>query len=189
MLRSDALEILQDMVKESTLVKHHLACEAIMIALCKKLNPKADDILINKWGTVGLLHDADYELTKNDPDKHTLVLEEKIGKQLDREVLYAIKAHNFAHTVTNPKSLMDWSMYTCDELSGLIVASALVHPDRRLSNVDVAFIMNRFNDKTFAKGASRAQIRLCESKLNIPLEEFIGIALSAMTNISSQLNL
>lgn len=189
MLRSDALEILEDMVKNRTLVKHHLACEAIMIALCKKLNPKADDILINKWGIVGLLHDADYELTKNNPEKHTLVLEEKIGKQLDKDVIYAIKAHNFAHTGFAPKSLMDWGMYTCDELSGLIAASALVHPDRRLSNVDVGFIMNRFNEKKFAEGASRAQIKMCEEKLKIPLSEFIAIALSAMTNISSQLNL
>lgn len=189
MLRSDALEILNSLVKNQNLIKHHAACEAIMIALCKKLDPKADDILINKWGTVGLLHDADYELTKNNPEKHTLVLEEKIGKQLDRDVMYAIKAHNFAYSEAEPKSLMDWSMYACDELSGLIIASALIHPDKRLSNIDVTFVLNRFNDKTFAKGASRAQIRLCESRLNIPLEEFIKICLTSMQNISSALNL
>lgn len=189
MIRADAYETLTTFIKNPNLIKHHLACEAIMIALCKKLNPKADDILINKWGNVGLLHDADYELTKENPEKHTLVLEEKIGKQLDRDVMYAIKAHNFAHTGVDPKSLMDWSMYACDELSGLIIASALVHPDKRLSNIDVAFILNRFNDKTFAKGASRAQIKLCESKLHIPLEEFIKICLNSMQNISSALNL
>ena len=189
MIRPEAWETLNSFIKNTNLIKHHLACEAIMIALCKRLNPKADDILINKWGTVGLLHDADYEITKENPDKHTIVLEEKIGKQLDRDVLYAIKAHNFAYTGSAPKSLMDWSMYTCDELSGLIIASALIHPDRRLSNIDVSFILNRFNDKTFAQGASRAQIKMCEEKLKIPLNEFIGIALSAMTNISSQLNL
>ena len=189
MLRSDALEILEEMVKNRNLVKHHLACEAIMIALCRKLDPKADDILINKWGTVGLLHDADYELTKDNPKKHTLVLEQNIGKQLDQDVLYAIKAHNFAYTGSPPRSLMDWSMYACDELSGLIIASALIHPDRRLSNIDVSFILNRFNDKTFAQGASRAQIKLCESKLHIPLGEFIRICLNSMQNISSALNL
>ncbi len=189
MLRSDALEILKTFVKNPNLIKHHLACEAIMGLLCKTLNPRADENLISKWRLVGLLHDADYELTKDTPEKHTLVLEEKIGKQLDRDVMYAIKAHNFAHTGTNPESLMDWSMYTCDELSGLIVASALIHPDRRLSNIDVNFILNRFNDKTFAKGASRAQIKLCESKLHIPLEQFIKICLISMQSISSELNL
>lgn len=189
MLRSDALEILNSLVKNQNLIRHHFACEAIMIALCKKLNPKADDVLINKWGNVGLLHDADYELTKDNPEKHTLILEEKIGKQLDREVMHAIKAHNFAYTRSAPKSSMDWSIYTCDELSGLIVASVLIHPDRRLSKIDVSFIMNRFLDKTFAKGASRAQIKLCETKLNIPLEEFIKICLLSMQNISSALNL
>ena len=160
-----------------------------MGSLCRTLNPRADENLISKWRLVGLLHDADYELTKDNPEKHTLVLEEKIGKQLDRDVIYAIKAHNFVHTGINPESLMDWSMYACDELSGLIIASALIHPDKRLSNIDVSFIMNRFNDKTFAKGASRAQIKLCEEKLNIPLEEFIKICLISMQSISSELNL
>ena len=189
MLRSDALEILKTFVKNPNLIKHHLACEAIMGSLCRTLNPRADENLISKWRLVGLLHDADYELTKDNPEKHTLVLEEKIGKQLDRDVIYAIKAHNFVHTGINPESLMDWSMYACDELSGLIIASALIHPDKRLSNIDVSFIMNRFNDKTFAKGASRAQIKLCEEKLNIPLEEFIKICLISMQSISSELNL
>lgn len=189
MLRSDALGILNSLVKNQNLIRHHLACEAIMGSLCKSLDPKANDSLVSKWRLVGLLHDADYEITKENPEKHTLVLEEKIGKQLDRDVMYAIKAHNFAHTGVDPKSLMDWAMYACDELSGLITASALVHPDRRLSNIDVTFIINRFNDKTFAKGASRAQIKLCESKLHIPLEQFIKICLISMQNISSELNL
>lgn len=189
MLRSDALEILKGFIKNPNLIKHHLACEAIMGSLCRILNPQADENLISKWRLVGLLHDADYELTKDNPEKHTLVLEEKIGKQLDRDVMYAIKAHNFAYSGAEPKSLMDWSMYACDELSGLIIASALIHPDKRLSNIDVTFILNRFNDKTFAKGASRAQIRLCESRLNIPLEEFIKICLTSMQNISRELNL
>lgn len=188
MTRQEAYETLTNLISNPNLIKHHLACEAIMIALCRRFNPNADEILLNKWGTVGLLHDADYELTKENPAKHTLVLEQKIGNQLDQDVMYAIKAHNFAKTKVEPKSLMDWSMYCCDELSGLIIAAALVHPDKKISSLDVDFIMKRFNEKSFAKGADRDQIKTCEAKLNIPLNEFVAIALSSMQKISDDLN-
>lgn len=160
-----------------------------MIALCRRLVPNADEVTLNKWGTVGLLHDADYEQTRNDPDKHTLVLERELGDQLDGDVMYAIKAHNYTHTGTLPQSLMDWSMYTCDELSGLIVAATLVHPDKKLTSLDVDFVMKRFDDSSFAKGANREQIKTCETKLGIPLREFVQIALSSMQSISQELNL
>lgn len=189
MLRTEAYKTLTTFIKNPNLVKHHLACEAIMVTLCKKFNPKADEILLNKWGQVGLLHDADYELTKGDPAKHTLVLEEKIGDQLDNDVLYAIKAHNYLNNGSVPQSPMDWSMYCCDELSGLIIAAALVHPDRKLDSLNLDFVQKRFNDGSFAKGASRDQIKMCEEKLGIPLAEFIQISLSSMQSISGELNL
>lgn len=160
-----------------------------MIALCKKLVPNADEITVNKWGTVGLLHDADYEQTKDTPEKHTLVLEQELGDKLDGDVLYAIKSHNFLHNGVIPQSKMDWAMYACDELSGLIIAATLIHPDKKLASIDEAFIMKRFNDSSFAKGADREQIKTCETKLDIPLEEFIQIALSAMQGVANELNL
>jgi predicted hydrolase (HD superfamily) len=160
-----------------------------MLALCKRLVPTPDEITLNKWGTVGLLHDADYEQTKDTPEKHTLLLEQELGDKLDGDVVYAIKSHNFLHNGVAPQSIMDWSIYACDELSGLIIAATLVHPDKRLSSVDASFIMNRFQDPSFAKGADRDQIRTCETKLNIPLSEFIQMALFAMQGISAELNL
>ncbi len=189
MTRQEAYDALTDLIKNPNLIKHHLACEAIMIALCKKLVPTADEITVSKWGIVGLLHDADYEQTKDTPEKHTLVLEQELGDKLDGDVLYAIKSHNFLHNGVVPQSLMDWAMYACDELSGLIIAAALVHPDKRLSSLNVEFTMNRFNDSSFAKGADREQIKTCEIKLGIPLEEFIKITLLAMQGISTELNL
>ncbi len=189
MTRPDAYQTLTSFITNPNLIKHHLACEAIMLSLCKKLNLNPDEILLNKWGTVGLLHDADYELTKDDPAEHTLVLEQKIGNQLDQDVMYAIKAHNWEKTKVEPKSLMDWSMYCCDELSGLIIAATLVHPDKKLASLNVDFILNRFNEKGFAQGANRQQIKMCEKELKIPLPEFVQIALSAMQKISQELNL
>lgn len=189
MTRQDAYQTLTGFIKNPNLIKHHLACEAIMLSLCKKLNLNPDEILLNKWGTVGLLHDVDYELTKDDPSKHTIVLEQRIGNLLDSDVMYAIKAHNFAKTGVTPKSQMDWSMYCCDELSGLIIAAALIHPDKKLSSVTADFIMKRFNEKGFAQGADRNQIMMCEKELKIPLPQFIQIALVAMQKIAPDLNL
>lgn len=160
-----------------------------MEALCKELNPRADQNLIDKWKLVGLLHDADYEITKQEPNRHTLVLEEKIGNLLPPDVMYAIKAHNYKMTGATPKSLMDWSIVSCDELSGLIIAAALVHPDKKLSSLTTDFILKRFNQKDFAKGADRDQIRACEANLHIPLPQFVELSLAAMQKISPYLGL
>ncbi len=189
MTRPEAFEALKSLITNTNLIKHHLACEAIMLSLCKRLVPQADEITLGKWGITGLLHDADYELTKDNPKIHTLVLEERLGDNLDQDIIHAIKAHNFQNTGVEPTTIMDWSLYCCDELSGLIIATALIHPDKKLSALDTKFIMKRFNEKNFAMGASREQIQLCEEKLGIPLEEFIGISLLAMQGISDELNL
>lgn len=189
MTRPDALDTLKTYISNPNLIKHMLACEAIMIALCKRLNPNADEIMINKWGTTGLLHDVDYELTKDNPDKHGLMAEEKLKDKLDADVIYAIKAHNYSKTGATPKSLMDWSIYACDELSGLIIAATLIHPDKKLASVDANFVLNRFNEPNFANGADRTQIKSCETSLKIPLPEFTKIALTAMQKIAPDLNL
>ena len=191
MTREEAYKTLIKLIKDQNLIKHHLACEAVMKALYEKLvsssvqNPQDKE----KWGLVGLLHDADYSLTRNHPEKHTLVLEEKIGNKLPIDVMYAIKSHNLAYSKALPKSAMDWSIYCADELTGIIIAAALIHPEKKLSAVTTEFIINRFNEPSFAKGANRNQILACENKLRIPIGDFIEISLKAMQLISNELDL
>ena len=189
MTRNEAYKTLQSLIKNENLIKHHLACEAAMKALYKKLNNSPDPREQEQWGIVGLLHDADYELSKNHPERHTLILEEKIGDKLNAALMYAIKSHNWQNNGVEPKTQLDWSIYCCDELTGLIIAATLVHPDKKLSSLNVDFIMNRFNENSFAKGANRDQIKFCYEKLGIPLEEFIQIVLTAMQQISQELGL
>jgi len=189
MTQAEAYQKLTSLIKNPNLIKHHMACEAIMRDLCVKLIPNADALTIEKWGIVGLLHDADYELTKNEPSEHTKVLEQKIGKDLPPDVMYAIKAHNYKETGAIPKSPMDHAMYACDELSGLIIAATLIYPDKKLASINVDFIMKRFKEKSFAKGADRDQIKTCEKNLKIKLEDFIQINLSAMQKIAPKLGL
>ncbi len=159
---------------------------AIGLYLKNKQDPSID---IEDWGITGLLHDADYELCRDNPEKHTIILEEKIGKELKPEIMYAIKSHNWAHNKVEPKSLMDWAIYTCDELTGIIIAAALVRPDKKLTGVDVDFVLKKLNEKSFAKSVDRNQIKMCEEKLSIPLAEYVGIVLKSMQGIAAYLGL
>jgi len=189
MTREEAYGILTDLVKNKNLIKHHLACEAAMKAIYKRVAPKPTPEEEVNWGIVGLLHDADYELCRDHPERHTLILEEQIGFKLDPRLMYAIKSHNYANNGFEPKSYIDWGIYCSDELTGLIIAAALVHPSKKLTPLTTEFIMKRFDSPSFAKGANREQIRMCITELGIPLEEFIEIVLKAMQEISADLKL
>lgn len=190
MTRQEAYTELQSLIKNPNLIKHHLACEAAMKALYLHFHPSdANPAEEERWGTVGLLHDADYELTKDHVERHTLELEERLGNKIDNEQMHAIKSHNWASNGVEPQSAMDWSIYACDELTGLIIAATLIHPDKKLASVDVDFIMKRFNEPGFARGANREQIKACEEHLQIPLISFVDLVLKSMQNISGELGL
>lgn len=190
MTREEALQIVTSLIKNKNLVKHHLAAEAAMRGIAETLKQRKDpNINPDDWALVGLLHDADYELTHDAPEKHTLILEEKIGSQVSPEIMYAIKSHNGPAIGVQPQSLMDWAMYTCDELTGFIIACALIRPEKKLEAVDVNFVLNRMKEPGFARAVDRNQIKLCEDKLNISLVEYIEIVLNSMKGISGELGL
>ena len=188
--RNKALELLHENMQSQNLRRHCYAVEAVMLALARKF--QMTNVKCQIWGLVGLLHDGDYEKTKETPEKHTLLMADwlkEMGKT-DPEILSAILSHNFSHTGQNaPQNRLEWSLYCCDELTGLIVAVVLVRPDKKLSSVSVESIMNKWNQKSFAAGVKREQIEKCEEKLGIPLPEFIGISLFAMQEIHQELGL
>ena len=144
------------------------------------------------WGLVGLLHDGDYEKTRETPEKHTLMMALWLKKAgvTDKEILSAILSHNYAHTGQNPpKNKLEWSLFCCDELTGFIVAVALVRPDKKLSSVSVESVLKKWDEKSFAAGVKREQIKECEGRLGIVLPDFIKIALEAMQGIAKDLGL
>jgi putative nucleotidyltransferase with HDIG domain len=184
MNRDRALELLHQHVTNQNLIKHMLASEAIIRALAKKLEKNEDE-----WGLIGLLHDLDFEQTKNDPAKHGLVTAELLAKEgFTEEQLNAIKSHNTEHTGVQRKTNFDFALTCAEQLTGLIVACALVQPDKKLAAVTVESIMKKFKQKTFAAGCSREDIQLCK-KLDIPLEQFVELGLKAMREISNELGL
>jgi predicted hydrolase (HD superfamily) len=141
----------------------------------------------------GLLHDADWETTRETPERHTLELMdwlEEFDLEDDDSIKSAILAHNHFHNGHQPpQNTMEWSLYCCDELTGLIVASTLVLPDKKISSLTTESVINRFGESSFAKGVDRDQIRQCEDNLGIPLDEFITIVLESMQDISEELGL
>ncbi len=181
--REEALAELRKYVKNKNLLKHMYACEAVMERLAKHFGEDGAS-----WGIAGLLHDIDYDQTKDDPVQHSIIgaeMLEKIG--LSAEVVYAVKVHNDAHGLPR-NSLMDKALYATDPVTGLIVAGALIKPEKSLDVVDVPFLLNRFNEKSFARGANREQIKSCE-ELGLSLEQFLGLALEAMLGIRDALEL
>jgi predicted hydrolase (HD superfamily) len=187
MKREEAYRILLEHLKNKNLIKHSLATEAAMKGLCLYLNPNADSDEVEKWGISGLLHDADYEETANTPERHGLLITDQV--KLPDDIAYAINAHNYENTKVEPKSRMDWALTSAETLTGLIVACALVHPEKKLKPLSADFVLKRFGEKAFAKGANREVIGLCEEKLGIPLSKFIEIVLSSMKNIAGDLGL
>ena len=143
---------------------------------------------IDKWGLAGLLHDIDYDKTADDPSKHSIVGAEILETlNIESSIIYAIKAHNGIHGIER-KRKMDKALYCADPVSGLIIASALILPSKKLEDVTVEFVLKRMNEKGFAKGANREQIKSCE-ELGISLEKFIEISLNAVKKISDELGL
>ena len=183
MNREELFIELKKRIKNKNLIKHMLATEAAMRNMAKRLGE--DD---EKWAIVGLVHDIDYEQTKNDMDRHSLIGAEILQKMdLPEDTVYAVKVHNPVHNLPR-RSKMDKALYAVDPLTGLIVACALVKPEKKLSKIDTGFVMKKFREKGFAAGANREQIRTCE-ELGFSLEEFIDIVLKAMQGISQDLGL
>lgn len=188
MTRQEAIQTLQVYTKSPTLIRHHLAVEITMRTIARYLSTKHKTPLDEEaWALVALLHDADYELTRKTPKRHTLYLEEKIGKALSPEVMYAIKSHAYKTTGIVPQSAMDWALYTCDELTGFVIATSLSQKEKRISTVTVELVMQKMKDLTFAKNVDRGQIMACEQKLGIPLAEYTRIVLSSMQSIAPTL--
>jgi putative nucleotidyltransferase with HDIG domain len=184
MEREKILNLLKENLKNQNLIKHSLAVEAGMRALARYFGEDEE-----KWGIAGLLHDIDYEKTKGDPNLHS-----KVGSQIlremgfDQEICDAILTHNEAHGIL-PLSRMAKALFCLDPLTGLIVAATLVLPSKKLKDLKVENVLNRFKEKSFARGANREIIKKCEEYLGLPLEKFVEIVLRAMQEISDQLGL
>ena len=184
MTLNEAKELAKESVKNKNLFKHMLAVGAAMRALSDDFGEDGE-----LWEMAGVLHDIDYDETVNDFSKHgRLAAERLLAMGVEREIVNAVARHP-AHDDNPPETRMDWALHIVDPLTGLIVAAALMHPQKKLSALDTAFVMRRFGEKRFAAGANREQIALCKRRLGLSLERFIGIVLQGMQSESDALGL
>ncbi len=182
--REEAFNLVTTWTENKNLVKHMLCVESAMVGLAKHFNEDE-----NLWRLAGLLHDADYDKY---PSEHPQIIIDELQKRGEAtELISAIRAHAWKYNgfETEPKTKMEWSLYCCDELTGLIVAVALIRPEKKLSAVTVDNVLSKWKKLDFAKGVNRDQIGLCEEKLGIKLNDFIQIILTSMQGISNDLGL
>ena len=183
MNRTDLYQILVERTPSKNLINHMLAVEAIMRSLAAFFHED-----VEKWGLAGLVHDIDYAETKDKPNLHSIVGSEQLHLMgVPEDVCYAVRVHNQLHGLPR-KSMMDKALYAADPLSGLIVACALIQPERKLATVDADFVLARFREKRFAAGANRDQILSCQ-EMGIDVYKFISIGLTAMKEIAEEIGL
>jgi uncharacterized protein len=184
MTREEALALVKEHVKNPNMVGHMVATEAIMGALARRLG--YDE---TQWRLAGLLHDLDAELTADKMEVHAALTvqwlrEAGLG---DETVLHAILAHNPRNGSTID-CVMDRALFSCDPLTGLVTAAALIRPEKKLALVELKSLRKRFKEPAFAKGARREDIMTC-SELGLDLDEFLAIGLDAMKEVAGELGL
>lgn len=197
--KDDALDILHTHVQNQNLRRHCYAVGKVLASFYDyyKVNgvPSNFDgigsLSKEEWEIVGILHDADWEITSKDESQHTkLLLEWLKDKSLPEEMINVFKSHNNKVThLREPQTLLEWTLECSDELTGFIVAVALMMPSKTLAEVSVESVIKKFGKKDFARQVKREQIFQCEDKLGIPLQMFVDITLKSMQENSSILGL
>ncbi|HWR63801.1 MAG TPA: HD domain-containing protein [Candidatus Thermoplasmatota archaeon] len=181
--RAEAEPLLRKNLRTENLIKHSYAVEAILEDMAKKLGEDSQ-----LWGITGLLHDLDYDFTKNDPEKHSQITVKVLYDLLPLEAINAIKAHNYQYTAQIPQTYLDKSLIAADAVSGLIIAAALVMPSKKLADVTPKTLLAKFKDKSFAAGCNRKRIELCED-MDLELQGFLELSLDSLKRISDSLGL
>ncbi len=181
--RENALKLLNDNIQNTNMIKHCLASEAVLRSLALKLDRDPDE-----WGLAGLLHDIDVEVTNADPLRHGPFAAGMLDGLLTPEAIDAIVMHNEMATGKERATVFQHALAAGETITGLIMATALVYPDKKLASVKTKSITKRMKEKAFAASVKRENILECEL-ICIPIQDFAELALIAMQEISDELGL
>jgi putative nucleotidyltransferase with HDIG domain len=183
--REDAYLLMTTHVQNENLRKHMYAVEAAMRFYARKYGE--DEEL---WAMTGLLHDADYE-EYPDLREHTQVLTGWLREgDYDERIIYAILAHNDLNVATHPRNnLLSHALFACDEVTGMITATALVRPTRSIFGLEVASVRKKMKTKGFAAGVNRDDLIKGAAELDIDLDEHIANVIAAMSSVADTLGL
>lgn len=183
-LKPEVRELFEEKVTADNLRKHCFATAAVMYRLAERFG---EDRV--RWAAAGLLHDLDFEETKDSPELHGLKAAELLGLAgVDEDIIQAIKAHNAEALGLTRKTRLDFAVTCAEALTGLVVATALVQPDKKLAGVKPNSVRKRMKERAFARNVNRDAILLCEC-LGLSVDEFLALGVSAMQEISEMLQL
>jgi predicted hydrolase (HD superfamily) len=179
--RERAYALLCEHTASESLRKHGLAVEAAMRHFARRFGEDESE-----WAVVGILHDFDYEkFPEQHPQAGKSILE---AAGLEPKLVRAIQSHG-DHTGVTRESRLEKTLYAVDELTGFVVAVALVRPGKDLSSVDAAAVRKKMKDKAFARAVDRAAMQRGAEDLGMPFDELVGEVVSALRGIAPQLGL
>ena len=173
--RDQALELLRKYNKEESHIHHALAVEATMRHFAELFHEDPE-----LWGIVGLLHDIDWEQTTATPERHCHLAPQMLAG-VDPEIIHAVQSHGWGIcTDVEPGNNMECTLFTVDELTGLIITAGLVRPSKSLADLELKSVKKKWKDKAFARGVNREIIKQGAEKMNMPLDDVINETILAL---------
>jgi len=181
--REEAYQLLTEYNKSDSLIKHALAVEGVMRYFARKRGEDEE-----KWGIIGLIHDLDYEKF---PEEHCKKSEEILKeKDWPEEYIRAVVSHGWGLcTEVEPQTELEKVLYTIDELTGLVVTTALVRPSKSVMDVKVKSVKKKWKDKRFAAGVDRSIILKGAEMLGMDISDVIADTLAGMQEVAEAIGL
>jgi putative nucleotidyltransferase with HDIG domain len=180
---AEALSLLKEYNQSDSLLKHAFAVESVMRYMARSMGEDEE-----KWGIIGVIHDLDYERF---PEQHCNKTQEILTEHgWPDEYIRAVLSHGWGlRNDVEPHSNLEKVLYTIDELTGLIAATALVRPSKSVMDLEAKSVMKKWKDKTFAAGVNRAVIEKGSAMLGIDLNELITRAIMGMREVADKTGL
>ena len=179
----EALSLLKEFNQSESLLKHAYSVEGVMRYIARKLGEDEE-----KWGTIGLIHDLDYERF---PEQHCQKSREILeGRGWPEEYIRAVVSHGWGiFNDVEPQTNMEKTLYAVDELTGLIAAVAIIRPSRSLADLEAESVMKKWKDKSFAAGVNRLVIEKGATMLGVELRELVSDAIMGMREVAHKIGL
>ena len=181
--REEAYQLLTEYNKSDSLIKHALAVEGVMRYMARKRGEDEE-----KWGVIGLVHDLDYEKF---PEEHCQKSEEILKeKGWPEQYIRAVVSHGWGlRSNVEPQTELEKVLYAIDELTGLVVTTALVHPSKSIMDVKVKSVKKKWKDKKFAAGVNRSVIEQGAQMLGMEITDLIADTIAGMQEVAEEIGL
>ncbi len=176
------LNLLHQHIKNPKMIAHCLASEAVLRALARKFGEDEE-----VWGMAGLMHDIDVEITDADPNRHSILGAQMLKAEgLPDDAVDAVQMHNEMATGKERTTRFQHALAAGETITGLIFATALVYPDKKIASIKTKSVVKRMKEKAFAASVNRDTIMECE-KIGIPIDEFAELSIEALKPIAAEL--